>query len=329
MTATGTDTDSLVRTHVPLVAHYVSQLICRLPPHVDRADLTSAGLTALVKLAQTYNPARGTPFAQFASARLRGALIDELRALDWMSRSTRSRARQVNICRQELSAGLARTPTSSEVAASLGITVRDVDAAARDERQAALLSLHDLAPDSVGNLVRDQSPGPEDLVLRREQVGYLRDAIEALPQRLRTVVVQCFIHERSLAEIATELAVTQSRVSQMRTEALVLLRDGINAQLDPDLVAAREPLAHRSVPPRRAAYYAEIAASGDLRSRLSAVNFEELPVSAEARRPAQRTLLQCHPPGASTTTELCPPIPSEDLTVMPPAIGVGPSSSRA
>jgi RNA polymerase sigma factor for flagellar operon FliA len=127
------------------------------------------------------------------------------------------------------------------------------------------------------------------MVLHREQVGYLRDAIEALPQRLRTVVVQCFIHERSMAEIATELAVTQSRVSQMRTEALVLLRDGINAQLDPDLVAAREPLTRRSVPPRRAAYYAEIAASGDLRSRLSAVSFEELPLSAQGRPPARRT----------------------------------------
>jgi RNA polymerase sigma factor for flagellar operon FliA len=278
--ATGIDRESLVRTHIPLVAHYVSQLIGRLPPHVDRADLTSAGLTALVKLAQTYNPARGTSFVQFASARLRGALIDELRGLDWVSRSTRSRARQVNACRQELSLGLARTPTSAEVAASLGIPVRDVDAAANDEHQAIVLSLHNFAPDAVDNLVRDQSPGPEDLVLRREQVGYLCDAIEALPRRLRTVVVQGFIHERPMVEIAAELSVTQSRVSQMRTEALVLLRDGMNAQLDPDLVAAPGRPTRRSVPRRRAAYFAEIAASGDLRSRLSAVNFERLAASA-------------------------------------------------
>jgi RNA polymerase sigma factor for flagellar operon FliA len=240
-----------------------------------------------VKLAQTYNPARGTPFAQFASARLRGALVDELRGLDWVSRTTRSRARKVNTCRQELSAGLGRTPTSLEVAESLGITVRDVEGAARDEHQAVVLSLHNLTPDAVANLVREQGPGPEDLVLRREQVGYLRDAIEALPHRLRTVVVQCFIDERPMAEIAAELEVTQSRVSQMRTEALIMLRDGINAQLDPDLVAAPGPPARRPIPPRRAAYYAEIAASGDLHSRLSDVNFEKH-LSGSIRPMAQR-----------------------------------------
>jgi RNA polymerase sigma factor for flagellar operon FliA len=274
--AQGSDADVLVQNHVPLVAHYVSQLLSKLPPHIERADLTSAGLTALVLLARTYNPARGTPFAQFASARIRGALIDELRGLDWVSRSARARTRQVKACRSELAVSLSRTPTSTEIAASLGIGVRDVETAEKDERQSALLSLHDLTPEFVDNLVHDHTPSPEELVLRRERVGYLCAAIEALPLRLRMVVVECFIHERSLSEIAKQLDVTQSRVSQMRTEALTLLRDGINAQLDPDLVAARRTPSWRAVPARRAAYYAEIAASGDLRSRLMPVNLEEL-----------------------------------------------------
>ncbi|MDT7725579.1 MAG: polymerase sigma factor FliA [Actinomycetota bacterium] len=286
--AQGNDTDALVRTHVPLVAHYVSQLLCKLPPHIERADLTSAGLTALVLLARTYNPAQGTPFAQFASARIRGALIDELRGLDWVSRSTRARTRQVKACRSELAVSLSRTPTSAEIAASLGFRVRDVETAEKDERQSALLSLHDLTPEFVDNLIRDHTPSPEDLVLRRERVGYLCAAIEALPRRLRTVVVECFIHERSLSEIAKELAVTHSRVSQMRTEALTLLRDGINAQLDPDLVAARRTPSWRAVPTRRAAYYAEIAASGDLRSRLTPVDLEELLPSSPIALAEQR-----------------------------------------
>lgn len=263
------DVDALVCAHYQLVAYQVRQLMGKLPPHVDRDDLTSAGLTALVISAQAYDPERISSFAGFASARIRWALLDELRSLDWATRSTRSRARKVDAVRQDLIAVLARTPTMAELADALGMAVREVEDVTESAHRASVLSLQGLAPESVGELLSDRAPGPEDVMLLRERIGYLRDAVKALPQRLRTVVVRYFLQERPMAEIATELGVTESRVSQMRAQALALLRDGINAQLDPDLVPPVDRLDGALIARRRNAYYAQIAASGDLRSRLA------------------------------------------------------------
>ena len=109
---------------------------------------------------------------------------------------------------------------------------------------------------------------PNDQVLKAEQLGYLRDAIVALPERLRRVVIGYFFEERPMLELAEELGVTDSRISQMRAEALELLRDGLNAQLDPALVTVEENPGGRAAR-RRAAYYAAVASGSDLRARLA------------------------------------------------------------
>jgi RNA polymerase sigma factor FliA len=112
------------------------------------------------------------------------------------------------------------------------------------------------------------------VLVKRERLSYLVDAISALPARLRTVVTGYFFEERPMQEIAGELGVTESRVSQLRSEALVLLRDGLNAHLDPDVLSP-EARPDGRVARRRAAYYAAIGAASDYRARLD----------AEARRP--------------------------------------------
>jgi RNA polymerase sigma factor FliA len=109
---------------------------------------------------------------------------------------------------------------------------------------------------------------PEEAILDRERKAYLADAIQALPERLRHVVVQYFFEEQSMQDIADELGVSESRVSQLRAEALALLRDGVNAQLDPDAVAP-EPRPNGRVARRKAAYYAAVAAGSDFRTRVS------------------------------------------------------------
>jgi RNA polymerase sigma factor for flagellar operon FliA len=223
-----TDVDELVKTHLPLVGHLVRDVIARVPAHVHRDDLVSAGMYALTLAAQSFDPTRGVPFASFASLRIRGALTDELRGMDWASRAVRSRARDVEVAREDLTAALGRTPTRAELAETLDLTVHDIDVVDRDVNRAGLLSMEALTPQRRAELpVADD--GPESIVLQREQIGQLRDAIEVLPDRLRMVVEQYYFAQRRMAEIAAELGVTESRVSQLRSEALRLLRSHLQA----------------------------------------------------------------------------------------------------
>ena len=269
--------EDLVRSHLPLVGHLVREMLGRLPAHVSREDLVSAGMAALAAAAKSYDPERGTSFGSFAAARIRGALLDELRGLDWASRSVRSRARRVEAAQQELTATLGRTPTSQELAEALGVGVDEIKSVDEDVQRAVVLSLQGFAAGTAEDMVPERTPGPEELIIHRERIGYLHDAIEALPERLRRVVTAYFFEERPMTEIAGELGVTESRVSQLRAEALVLLKDGLNSHLDPDLVADPERPGG-CVARRREAYYAQIAARGDLRSRLEVTSRLGMPV---------------------------------------------------
>jgi RNA polymerase sigma factor for flagellar operon FliA len=265
---TAREIEDLVRSHLPLVGHLVREMLGRVPAHVSRDDLTSAGMAALVTAAQGFDPDRGIPFGRFASSRIRGALLDELRGLDWASRSVRSRARRMENARSELTAALGRTPTSTELAQTLGVAVDEIDSVEDDVQRAVVLSLQGFAAGTAEDMVPEKMAGPEDLLLHRERIGYLTDAIEALPERLRKVVTAYFLDERPMADIAAELGVTESRISQLRAEALVLLRDGLNSQLNPELVTKAER-PEGCVARRRESYYADIAAKSTLTSRLS------------------------------------------------------------
>jgi RNA polymerase sigma factor for flagellar operon FliA len=120
-------------------------------------------------------------------------------------------------------------------------------------------------------MVTEPTPGPEEMLLRREQIGYLHHAIASLPDRLQLVVTEYFLNERPMADIAADLGVTESRISQLRAEALSLLKDGLNTHLDPELAPAPdEP--NSITARRRASYYATIANNTTLRSRLAMTN---------------------------------------------------------
>jgi RNA polymerase sigma factor for flagellar operon FliA len=278
-TATSAPTvDELVRTHLPLVGHLVRETLSRVPSHVSRDDLVSAGMTALVIAAKNFDPDRGVAFGGFAAVRIRGALRDELRSLDWLSRSTRSKVRQIETAQQQLTAALGRTPTSQELAETLGVGVDEIKSVDDTVHRATVLSLQD---QYAGNddVLRDGDAGPEDLLLHRERIGYLHHAIAALPERLRRVITGYFLEERPMLELAAELGVTESRISQLRAEALVLLRDGLNTYLDPELVD-RPDRPGGCVARRVEAYYAAIGTRGTLRSRLDLTDQLGLPVPA-------------------------------------------------
>ncbi|GAA0511063.1 RNA polymerase sigma factor WhiG [Paractinoplanes deccanensis] len=267
----------IVQEHMPLVGHLVREMLARVPAHVNRDDLMSAGYAALVHAARGFDDSRGVPFARFAAARVRGALLDELRGLDWASRSVRQRARRTDSARQELTAELGRNPTAQEVADHLGCSVEDIESADDDVHRAVVFSLQGFTTAGADDMVTEPSAGPEEMLIRRERLGYLRHAIEALPDRLRAVVQGYFFEERPMARIAEELGVTESRVSQLRAEALTLLRDGLNIHLDPALAA---PVREGCVARRRAAYYEQIASRGTLKSRLAVTGPDGLPVAA-------------------------------------------------
>lgn len=252
--------EDLVTSNLPLVGHVVRETMMRVPGHVDRDDLASAGMVALVKASRSFQPERGVPFARYAATRIRGAVLDELRAVDWAPRSVRRLARDLDQTRANMSAAMGRVPTDAEVAQALGIGVDEVAANAEDLSRAQVMSI-DASPDQdvFADSLVSSAPSPEQALEHRERLAYLSEAILELPERLRLVVEGYFLAERPMAEIATELGVTESRVSQLRAEAMVLLRDALNSQLDPDLVptAARpEGVAAR----RREAYFAAVAA---------------------------------------------------------------------
>jgi RNA polymerase sigma factor FliA len=261
--------DDLVREHIPLVGYLVAEAASRLPGHVSRDDLTSAGMMALAQAARSFDAERGVPFARFATVRIRGAIIDELRSHDWASRSVRIKARQRAAAEESLSAALGRHPTQAELAAHLGITSEELASVEEDVHRSVVLSLQGFADaGTLEGMLPHQDPGPEQVLLNRERASYLVDAVDALPERLRVVIAGYFFNERPMAELAAELGVTESRISQMRAEGLALLKDGMTAMLAPEELSS-ETRPDGCVARRKAAYYATIAASSDFRARVS------------------------------------------------------------
>jgi RNA polymerase sigma factor for flagellar operon FliA len=234
--------EDLVLENIALVGHLVRETMSRVPSQVNRDDLTSAGLMALVQAAQAYDATRGVPFAAYASTRIRGAILDELRGADWASRSVRRRARDLDTTRAQLAGTFGRVATAAEVATAVGLSSEEVEANDHDVARAKVISLDGAAERLLDDLPASTRPGPEAMVELVERLDYLREAVAELPGRLRMVVEEYFLAERPMAEIAERLQVTESRVSQIRAEALVLLREALHRALAPERVtASRRP----------------------------------------------------------------------------------------
>lgn len=233
--------EELVRENLPLVGYIARETAARLPRHLDIDDLSGAGSLALVQAARSFDPGMGVPFARFASTRIRGAMIDQMRQRDWASRSLRSRARAVAAVTETLTAALHRSPTDDELAAASGLSQADIREIRGATDRASLLSLDSRTPEGeeMGASLRDDAMTPEETLVAAERIGYLRDAVAELPTRLRKVVTGYYLEQRQLTELADELKVTQSRVSQLRAEGLGLLREALGRLLEPDARVAQ------------------------------------------------------------------------------------------
>ena len=260
--------DALVREHLPLVRRAVAELSARMPRHAPRDDLLSAGMVGLAQAARNFDAELGVPFHRYAATRIKGALLDELRAHDWASRPVRAKARHMELANEKLMAKLGRTPTQAELAEAMGVEASAVHGLTSDLHRATVLNYDSMlsSGDSDAVLLVDDDT-PELELLERERNAYLVDAIRSLPERLQVVVRGYFFEDRSMQDIGAELGVSESRVSQLRAEALDLLKDGINSQLDPSALADVANPTGR-VARRKAAYFAAIAASSTSTARL-------------------------------------------------------------
>ena len=272
---------TLVTDHLALVGHIARETASRLPRHLGTDDLIGAGALALVQAAHVFDASLGVPFARFANTRIRGAMIDQMRQRDWASRSVRARARALSAAAEQLTAALGREPVDAELAAAAGLTEAELREARHGADRASLLTLDPLAADDSGlaaNLA-DPSMQPDDALIAAERLGYVRDAIAELPDRLRSVVTAYYLEQRPLTEIAEELGVTQSRASQLRAEGLGLLREALQALLGDD--AHPGGIAAEGLPGRRGSGLPVTDAAGGVRARR-----REAYVDAVARRSA-------------------------------------------
>lgn len=269
---TDSNTRELIEQHLPLVRHVVFQVAVNFPRHVDREELATAGALGLVEAARRYEPDRGVPFDRFAAQRIRGAILDAVRAADWAPRSVRNLARRLESIEQRLASSLGRMPSSTETAEALGITEAELrrlqDKMFRSVVLALEYDINDGEEDlSLVDILTDESTlEPSEELENRELHAYLRDAVHLLPERHRLVVVGYFLEGRKSQDLAAFLGVTESRISQLRSEALEMLREGIVAQYESDSheVAPRAGRVAR----RKAGYASAIAEASHWHDRI-------------------------------------------------------------
>ncbi len=233
--------ERLVVAYSPLVKYVAGRMGSALPAHVEEADLISYGLGGLIAAIERFDPGRDIRFETYAIARIRGAIIDELRTLDWVPRSVRARAREFERVNSKLEARLHRAPSDEEMAAELEISVEELHDTLLQISNSTIVALDELwtVSDSTGDqvslldtLADDAAEDPQALVERSSFRDRVADAIVALPEREKMVIALYYYESLTLREIGEILGVTESRVSQLHTKAVLRLRSKLVGELE-------------------------------------------------------------------------------------------------
>jgi RNA polymerase sigma factor for flagellar operon FliA len=225
--------DRLILTYAPLVKFVAGRLGSGLPAHVDEGDLVSYGLLGLIGAIERYDPDRDVKFETYAIARIKGSIIDELRAMDWVPRSVRARARDIERAIGELEAQTGRVPNEEEIAAKLGVSQDELDENLLEISRSSIAALDELWTISstggdqvalIDTIEDTQGPEPQAALAQTEMREALGEAIARLPEREKLVVTLYYYEELTLREIGEVLGVTESRVSQLHTKAVLRLK---------------------------------------------------------------------------------------------------------
>ncbi|MFN8535294.1 MAG: FliA/WhiG family RNA polymerase sigma factor [Dehalococcoidia bacterium] len=232
--------ETLILAYTPLVKYVVDRLAISLPAVLDSEDLVSYGVIGLIDAVERFDPGRGFKFETFAIPRIRGTIIDQLRALDWLPRSARQRAKEIERGIQELRGSLGRMPTDEEVAKYLNMDLDRYHAAVQEAATVTLSLDHVLSTDeddsplSLADLVEDrQAVSLLGAAERGELVGALVRAIEELPERDRMVIALYYNEELTMKEISRVLEISESRVCQLHARAVLKLRASLAGYREP------------------------------------------------------------------------------------------------
>jgi RNA polymerase sigma factor for flagellar operon FliA len=233
--------ERLVVAYSPLVKYVAGRMGSGLPAHVEEAELISYGLGGLISAIERFDPGREIRFETYAIVRIRGAIIDELRTLDWVPRSIRARAREFERVNTKLEATLHRAPTDEEMASELGIPIKELNDTLLQISNSTIVALDELwtgsdsSGDQISLLDTLADHGAEDPEAMLERSGFrdrVADAIVALPEREKMVIALYYYENLTLREIGEILGVTESRVSQLHTKAVLWLRSKLVGELE-------------------------------------------------------------------------------------------------
>lgn len=231
--------EQLILNYSPLVKYVAGRVSANLPQNIDGGDIISYGLFGLIDAIEKFDPGRGFKFETYAIARIKGAILDELRSLDWVPRSVRSKARKIEKAYVDLENRLRRPPSDDELAEELGMTSDELADVFSKLSYATVVSFEDLWSSadrddrgSVMTTVPDENAVDPVAVFEDEEIkDILAEAIDRLPERERTVVTLYYYEGLTLKEIGEILGVTESRVSQLHTKSVLRLRARLNASL--------------------------------------------------------------------------------------------------
>ncbi len=223
------DNAALIQQYSGLVRRLAHQMIAKLPANVELDDLIQVGLIGLTDALSRFDVAQGVQFETFATQRIRGAMLDELRGGDWMSRGTRRQQRSIETAVHKLEQRLGRAPQESEIAAEMGISLGEYQELLSKVRGTQLVYLEDMSGDEgdddyLDRHVVDESNNPMALLQDHRMREALVAAIKNLPEREQYVMSMYYEHDMNLKEIAAVLKVTESRVCQLHSQAIARLR---------------------------------------------------------------------------------------------------------
>ncbi|HET6498828.1 MAG TPA: RNA polymerase sigma factor WhiG [Coriobacteriia bacterium] len=224
--------ERLILNYSPLVKYVAGRISATLPQTVETADLISYGLFGLIDAIEKFDPERGIKFETYAIARIRGSIIDELRSMDWVPRSVRARARELEQVYATLEIRLRRAPSDAEVADEMGISVDDLRDILAKLSYASVISFEELwaggdredRSDGAASIPDEDAADPVAAFETEEVKEILSEAIERLPERERVVITLYYYEGLTLKEIGRVLGVTESRVSQLHTKAVLRMR---------------------------------------------------------------------------------------------------------
>lgn len=220
--------DAVIQQYYPTVRRQALSLQVRLPAGVDLDDLVQAGLEGLLDALTRFDASAGVAFSTFAHQRIRGSMIDELRSRDWLPRSVRRSGREVEACVRRLEQQLGRPPEEREIAKALGMEMEEYHKLLHDTNNGLVLSYDEVVTDQSSDS-EDRSMGgsPADLLFSDERRSQITDAIEALPEKEKLVMALYYQEELNLKEIGAVLGVTESRVSQLHSQAIKRIRSRV------------------------------------------------------------------------------------------------------